>query len=96
MRRPGSERAVECLERDEHPAHLRDRVDAEIGSRAVRGATLRRQLERHEASVRDADAQAGRLGHDGPVGAPGADERLGADAPNLLANIVRVQQRFKG
>ena len=41
MRRPLAQRPVERVEPDEDVAHLRDRVDAEVRARAVRGAALR-------------------------------------------------------
>ena len=66
--RVGAQLAVEPLDADEHAAHARDRVDAEVGPRPVRRAPARLDLERDEALVRDADLLLGRLGDDRAVG----------------------------
>ena len=89
MRSPLGQRAVELLDRDENAAHPRDRVDAEVGARAVRRASSRDHLEGDEALVRDAELFLGRLRHDRAVRAPLAHERLGADAPDLLVDDGR-------
>ena len=75
---------VELGDPGEHRPHRRDRVDAEVGARAVGREARRLDLERDEALVRDRDDLLGRLGHDRGVGRRAADERLGADAADLL------------
>ena len=64
MRRVGAKAPVELLDADEDAAHLRDRVDAKLRPRAVRGPPVGLDLEMDEAAVRDRDLQLGRLGHD--------------------------------
>ena len=86
MRRPLAQRPVERVEPDEDVAHLRDRVDAEVGPRAVRGAPVRLDLEGDEALVGDADAHPGRLGDDRRVGADALQHRLRPDRRELLVD----------
>ena len=60
---------VEALQSDEDGPHPRDRVDAEIRARAVRGDALGLDLEADEAAMGDGELQLGRLDDDRGVGA---------------------------
>ena len=83
--------AVELLDADEDAAHLRDRVDPEMRTRAVRRSPVRLDLEVHEAAMRDGELQLGRLGHDRRIGAQARRDGLRADARELLvATAVRI------
>ena len=53
--RIGAQIAVELLDADEDASHLRDRVDAEVRTRAVRRAPRHLDLEMDEAAMRDGD-----------------------------------------
>jgi hypothetical protein len=87
--RPLLERAIELLDLDEDASHLRDRVDAEIRTRSVRGAALRLDVEGDPASVGDAKPLVGRLGDDRCVRAPALEQQLGADTGCLLVGDRR-------
>ena len=89
MRRCGAQTCVEFLDPDEHAAHSRDRVDAEIGTRAVRRDAARLQLERDEALVRDAHLLLRRLAHDRGIGLDPAHNRFRADRSDLLVGDGR-------
>jgi hypothetical protein len=67
-------------------AHLRDRVDPQIGPRPVRGAPVRLDLERDEPLVGDADLHVSRLGHDRRVGAYALQHGLRPDRGQLLVD----------
>jgi peptide-methionine (R)-S-oxide reductase len=82
-RRTGAPRATTAVA---HRRRRRDRVDAEVGPRAVRGAADRLDLPPREALVRDDELQRGRLGHDARVGAEALEHRLDADAGVLLVS----------
>ena len=79
-----SQARVELGDPREHRPHRRDRIDAEVGAGAVGRETRRLDLEGDEALVRDRDDLLGRLRHDRGIGRRAADERLGADAADLL------------
>ena len=61
-----------------------DRVDAPVGPRRVRGAALDHRLDHRETPMSDDDVQIRGLDHDGRVGMPLDDERLGAHARVLF------------
>ena len=82
-RRPASVRSSSA-DADEHRAHRGDRVDAEVGARAVRRAAGGLDLPPGEALVRDDDVEPGRLGDDARVRAAAREHRLDADARVLL------------
>ena len=82
--RPRVEAVLQRRDAGERGGHADDRVDAEVGARAVRRAALGLELRPHEALVRDARAQVRRLGDDAGVGAPAAQDRLDALAGVLL------------
>ena len=84
MRRLGAKAPVELLDPDEDGAHVRDRIDAEVGTRAVRGAALCLDLEADEALVRDRETQLGRLGDDRRVCGVALGDARRADARHLL------------
>ena len=69
---------------DEDASHLRDRVDAEVRTRAVRRAAVHLDLEMDEAAMRDRELQLGRLGHDRRVRRSARRDRLRPDARELL------------
>ena len=77
---------IELLQLVQHAAHPHDRVAPFARTAAVRGAPARLDLEPREALVADRDLQVGRLGDHGGVGAPAADQRVGADAGVLLVH----------
>ena len=76
--------AVEILDADENATHLRDRVDAQMRTRAVRRTPDRLDFEIDEAAVGDRDLHLRRLGHDRCVRTHGGCDRLGSDARELL------------
>ena len=86
MRRPRLQLAIERLEPLQHTPHAHDRVAAVAGTAAVRGTAARLDLEPGESLVGHADLQIGRFGHDGKVGLPPADQRVGADTRVLLVD----------
>ena len=59
---------------------------------AVRGTAARLDVDPRETLVRDGDLQVGRLGDDGAVGRPLADERVGAEAGVLFVDDRRHDQ----
>src|SRR5437588_9947648 len=69
---------VELLERDEHVAHLRDRVDAEIGAGPVCGDTARLDLEARESAVGNGDLELGGLADDRRIRPYSSKNGLGA------------------
>ena len=78
----------------QHGSHRRDRVEAQVGPRAVRGAPARLDLKAREALVRDADPLVGGLADDRGVGAVCRDEPLGpggADTAICCTPATRAQ-----
>src|SRR5262249_26315338 len=63
----GLQARVELLETHEDRAHLRDRVDAEVRSRAMSGDAVRLDLESDGSLVRAGQLQLVRLAHGGGV-----------------------------
>ena len=86
MRRARLKIAVEGIEPGQDARHQANRIAAFARAAAVRGAPLGFDLDPLEAFVRDGYLQIGRLGDDGRVGAPAADQRVGADAGVLLVH----------
>ncbi len=84
MRARAGELCGEAREPDQHLAHRRDRVDAQVGARAVRRDAGRLDVEPDEPLVRDAHVEPGRLGHDRGVGRELGGDPLGADRLVLL------------
>jgi hypothetical protein len=78
------EAALEGRDGGQRRGHADDRVDAEVGAGAVRGAAPGLELRPCEALVRHAGRQVRRLGDDGRIGAPAAQDRLDPLARVLL------------
>ena len=83
-----SERPVERPDGREQRAGLHDRVDAQMRSRAVRGAPGDLELGPDEALVCDDELELGRLGHDGGVRVQRPEHVLDAEARVLLVRTA--------
>ena len=66
----GPQALVEMIEPDQYVSHSGDGIHPQIRARAMGGHALGLDIDPHKALVRAADAQPGRFGNDGGVGAP--------------------------
>src|SRR5690606_21252037 len=83
--RPLTQRSlVMVVERADDAGHPRDRAVAQVPAAAVRGHTMRRQLEPDEALVSEDETALARLGNDTGIAAISLDEVVCARAGPLL------------